>query len=381
MNRLVLHSLFMILSFSGFTQPIVANDTNTGETVDGQPAPPSVIVYQDFSLKKEGNRCEVEVQPILSKARGVQSLLHDVENEGTLAKSYRLKITVPNSIGAIEVITQPTDGNELATQISLDSSRFNADKWQHQASNAATGEPRPPVALAHQQFGMKNQFFEIEPTRNPSNFLANPFYQSKFEKSKRRIVSQETPDTSTPAISITRLPKYEEDFQLTPPAQNSQPVPPFHPTSVVQTVRHATPIAMELPNFLVQTAISGPRSMELGDTSDFEIVITNASQASIENVLVQLQIPAGFEVLQLGQKAWMGAVKREGEAKFLSWQVGSLPAGKSERFKYSLHSHLIGEQVQKVTANADNLLIGESQIPSTVTPAFAQDADLSAFGR
>ncbi len=350
MYRLAINSLLVLLLVAGTARLGVADDSIADSSITEQPIAPSVIVYHDTSLKNEPNRCEVEIQPI-----DLLSLNPDLGQGRSPANKYRLKITVPNSIEIIEVVTQPSPGNNLATKILLD---HESDTKESLPQLAKTPSIRGHISGFHptqKHFGMKNRHFEFDSPQDPTGFSPNPFYQAKYKKSNRRSHSSLIPDASSPAIAITNLPTYK-----------TLPLPITTPS--------------DLPNSLVQARIVGPRSMELGDTSDFEIAITNVSEEPIRDVLVQLQVPDGFNTSQSERKAWMGKARIE-DAKTVSWRIAELPAGQVELFEYSLNSQSVGEKTQKVTANSGGKLLGEGQVSSTVTPVFAEDDGFSTFGK
>jgi len=124
----------------------------------------------------------------------------------------------------------------------------------------------------------------------------------------------------------------------------------------------------------LKTKIDGPQHAVTGEEAEYQVLIENASAEDVEEVLVQLAIPAGIEITVLDRDAWF-----DGKARTITWKLPSVPADSTETIRYLAKMVSADGHLQKVTLGVNNQFRGQAIFQSTVLDQYELAAPLPPF--
>ncbi len=277
---------------------------------------PTIIVRPASFGRGCLNECELDVEPIGPAA----------DNR------YRLKLSIPESVEIIELL--PQRSGELGRQV-----RVLIDSPTMLDDLAATSKPaqettRTPDATTRGEQLVSNRTVV-------SMFQANPFFSEISS-------AAEQSDTGVAKAAIDDNAWVPSPFRL----------------SSAQSRRRAAELVPDT-TFLLESTIIGPRSLATGATAEFEINLRNSSTNDYQDLLVQLQLPEGFEPLLLDRSVWLDKSRRT-----VSWKLDELKSGQSEVIHYAVVATVAGTQIQNVTIGMDGRSHGVAEIQTLTTSPF-----------
>ena len=124
----------------------------------------------------------------------------------------------------------------------------------------------------------------------------------------------------------------------------------------------------------LKTKIDGPQHAVTGEEAEYHVLVENASNKDVDDVLVQLAIPTGLEVTILDRDAWF-----DGKARTITWKLPKVPAGTKETIRYLAKVVSADGHLQKVTLGAANQFRGQAIFQSTVMDQYELAAPLLPF--
>ena len=148
-------------------------------------------------------------------------------------------------------------------------------------------------------------------------------------------------------------------------SQRLDPVAASEPTAAVQVGAFQSQL---------KTKIDGPQHAVTGEEAEYRVLVENTSAEDVDEVLVQLAIPAGLEVTVLDRNAWF-----DGAARTITWKLPSVNAGDSETIRYLAKVVSPDGQLQKVTLGTANQFRGQAIFQSTVMEQYELAAPLLPF--
>lgn len=202
------------------------------------------------------------------------------------------------------------------------------------------------------------------------HFQTNPHFQgdqtgrklpnhTSHQRSPFQSVSSGGLTTSVGPVAKrqTELPTTEHQFRPnhfghTPHFSVEQNLPEVN-TELSEEVR--------LPEIESIEPFSGPKNMNMDSIREFSLAITNPTKRKIKDVLVQLTVPEGFEIMTFDRQTWY-----DEETRTISFKVPELGASEWEAVNYQLKAVKSGFQIQKLVLEATGLESNEIRFDTYV---------------
>jgi len=116
-----------------------------------------------------------------------------------------------------------------------------------------------------------------------------------------------------------------------------------------------------LESVSLTTDLSGPQEMELGDTGDFAVTVTNPTEETASEVHVKLDVPDGMDVVVLDRQAWI-----DQDDRTVTWRLATIASGDNVTIRYRVQSTMQGEIHQKISVTNEGLISDEKSIDTMV---------------
>ena len=231
------------------------------------------------------------------------------------------------------------DGSEDPLQVTAASHRAGAEsETEGEEETSLESKQMNMSSNSQDKAGEVNQASDVvSPEPTSESVAAVPDRLQSEPVSGSNDLRGQTP----PAISGVRLDaQSSEAMQLSPPTTPDFGVnsPEEDGTNQMRGqglgLGRISGTTSELPGIRVTT--KGPEAILIRQNADYEILVENRGQIDAEGVLIRALVPEWADLR--GQVASRGeiATRKEGSADRLVWEIGQLPAGKSETMKLQL---------------------------------------------
>lgn len=114
---------------------------------------------------------------------------------------------------------------------------------------------------------------------------------------------------------------------------------------------------------VLSATVTGPPYLVNRVPQAFEIVVSNPSSETVNDIIVQLQAPDGITVSRLDRNAWLDEQNRT-----VSWRVNRLPSGFETKIRYYAMSETPGTHTQKITLGMRGTFQGEAFFDTNLGP-------------
>lgn len=115
---------------------------------------------------------------------------------------------------------------------------------------------------------------------------------------------------------------------------------------------------------VIQTSVVGPRFLIQDKPDLFEIEVSNVSEETATNVIVQMKCSEHLTITDFDRHAWL-----DHENRFVSWRLDSLQAGYKDVIRFRAFSATPGNHEQEVTIGMNNQLQGQTGFITNVIQA------------
>ena len=153
--------------------------------------------------------------------------------------------------------------------------------------------------------------------------------------------------------SVVSPPEPPRQIQPAPATTGTGNANPNYPPET-----NLTPI---MPKKLLTTTVIGPESLTPSVPEDFEIVVTNTSEQSAKDVIIQFNVSEDVTITKLDRSAWL-----DNEKRLVSWKVTEIPAGGKETIYYSAVCESAGRFKQSISLGANGTFQGNTYFDTTV---------------
>lgn len=132
--------------------------------------------------------------------------------------------------------------------------------------------------------------------------------------------------------------------------------------------RDATPLSGQV----IRTSVIGPEMLFMNEPETFEIEVTNYSDQTATNIVVQMGVSDNLTITDFDRRAWMDETNRT-----VSWQLPELQSGYKEVIRFRGVSTKPGRHKQSISVGMDSTFQGRTNFVANVIPqADTDSADL-----
>ncbi len=309
-----------------------------------------------------------------------------VENVGTIdANDVKIGISVPETGKIIAVLPENSVVSDRTVLV-----RFNklaaGDKLQIHLT--ASSQVNVPISFATTISSTASQKFyvrhfsqplpvQIVAQRNPVTDPISTRIENAPSASQQSSVEIENPEQNAPVVlknpffdsdaaqpSLTRQSSPHPSAPLAIPPSATGPQAsgnqiassPASYRTIAEGQENSSPIPSVAPQYVVAAVISGPKVLAQRETAEYEIAVINQTGQLAKDVLVQLTIPVGLEMVAMQQKG-----EYDPQARTCSWKIAFVENGRAVRLRYRIRSNGIANYTQTAALQVENRIMGHTR--------------------
>lgn len=115
------------------------------------------------------------------------------------------------------------------------------------------------------------------------------------------------------------------------------------------------------PLQVIRTSVIGPETLTLDAPDLFEIEITNTSNQTATNIIVQMGVSANLTITDFDRYAYLDEKNRT-----VSWKLESLASGYKDVIRFRAVSATPGRHEQRLTVGMENTFQGQTGFVTNV---------------
>lgn len=307
----------------------------------------------------------VIVRPPANDSRALNDLIVNIEQiAGSDNQEFAVRLTVPDSVKIIDVTPSHNSNSSRNFQIRIEQ-QLNQQPGPNPHGRVASTYSMPEATLIRSASSLNsvqpNQRSQLlmpsvqrqtipvirqPPTR--TGFKKNPFFQpdDSYQPLKQQPTKAAPKITGLPVVIETMDPPpiLEIDHLRSEQASYHTNSTDFSSTRGIDGAASQLSYTTSVEKHsAIHTAMFGPDKMRLGDFGDFMIYVNNPTTTTINDITVQLELPAGFDLVVLDRTADIDPI-----ARTLTWNFGEVAPEQEHFICYRLISQLHGTQNQRI---------------------------------
>jgi hypothetical protein len=305
-----------------------------------------------------------------------------VENVGTIdAFDVKIGISVPESGKIIAVLPENSVASDRTAIVSCDKLAAGDTLQIHLTASSPEGVP---ISFATTLSSSAAQKFQVQhfsqplPVQkvaqcDPVTDPIRPRVENAPPADRHTPVENENPEQNAPVVlknpffdSNSTQPSLTRQSSAPMAIPPSATVPPAHGNQIASTPvayrtfaegqESSSPIPSVAPQYVVAAVISGPKVLAQNETGEYEIAVINQTGQTAKDVVVQLTVPVGLEMVAMQQKG-----EYDVQARTCFWRIALVENGRAVPLRYRICPTGIANYTQTATLQVGNRMMGHTR--------------------
>ena len=338
--------------------PIVSVDSMSSSLIDEAP---TVIIRPADGGASQITGCTMEVKKLL-------------DSDG---QEYAIWLEVPDSVKVIEVLPSQTADSVRNFRLRLDQAQDVNAQFNAPAIKISSGDQ---VLTNQQDFSRANSMPQLRSlptmeTENPrqKGFQKNPFFKRDAVKADKETAQIPQSDLEPLALASPREFLQKSDLvqaaDSVQAAFNTSSAKDEHETLAAQYTGDEN-VKMEpksefgrsiLSMPLLTSGLTGPQELALGEQGNFVVLVSNLTETTVNDVVIQLDLSGGLDVTVLDRDA-----RVDEDNRTVIWSLPTLVAGEEVFIQYRVLATSTGDTHQEISVIVDSEISDECEFDTSV---------------